>query len=103
MEYVFFLFLTLAVLIPVTLYYVFRYITNRIKINIFLVLPIVSVILWFIAFITFFKLAEPELTLDSVLLILPRTGMNIFVIIPLIIISIIIAVIGLSKHRKLQE
>jgi hypothetical protein len=102
MEYVFSLFLALAILIPVILYYVLRYVTIKIKLNVFLILPIISAICWFFAFLTFFKLVSPEMTLNSVLLVLPRTGMTTFVIIPLIIISIITTLIGFSKYRKLR-
>lgn len=103
MEYVFFLFLALAILIPVMLYYVFRYVTIKIKLNVFLILPVVSVVFWFLAFLAFFKLTEPGITLDSILLILVRTGMTALVIIPLIIISIVIALVGFSKCKKLRE
>lgn len=103
MEYVFFLFLALAMLIPVMLYYVLRYVTIKTKLNVFLILPIVSVIFWFFAFLTFFKLVSPEMPLNSVLLVLPRTGMTTFVIILLIVNSIIFALIGFSKYRKLRD
>jgi hypothetical protein len=82
------------------LYYVFRYVTIKIKLNVFLVLPVVSVIFWFLAFLTFFKLAEPGITFDSVLLILARTGRTTFIVIPLIIISIVIALIGFQSARN---
>lgn len=100
MEYVFFLFLALAILIPIIFYYVLRYVTIKIKLNIFLILPIISAIFWFSIFLTFFKLVSPEMTFDSVLLILTRTGMTTFVILPLVVISIIIALIGFLKYRN---
>ncbi len=91
---IFYPFILLALILPIIFYFVLKYITIKIKLNCFLALPIISIIFWFIAFLTYFKITVPEIELDSMLLVLSRTGMTIFAILPLILISIVMTLIG---------